>query len=105
MTNDQASMTSAGLALRIGWWAKYALLCIATTAAARAEPSAEHAQFFETKIRPILVENCHKCHGEKKQSGGLRLDSAAAMLAGGESGAAVVPGESEKGPLVEAINY
>jgi hypothetical protein len=38
------------------------------------EPTPEQAKFFESKIRPILVENCQRCHGEKKQSGSLRLD-------------------------------
>jgi len=72
---------------------------------AAAEPSAEDAQFFETKIRPILVENCQRCHGEKKQSGGLRLDGGASLLSGGDSGPALVPGEPAKSLLVEAINY
>ena len=49
------------------------------------EPTAEQAKFFENKIRPILVENCHRCHGEKKQNGQLRLDTAAGLFAGGES--------------------
>jgi Protein of unknown function (DUF1553)/Protein of unknown function (DUF1549)/Planctomycete cytochrome C len=78
-------------------------LCFA--AAVAAEPTAEQALFFESKIRPILVENCHRCHGEMKQSGKLRLDSAAALFAGGESGPAVVPEQPEKSLLVEAINY
>ncbi|MBW8884515.1 MAG: PSD1 domain-containing protein, partial [Planctomycetia bacterium] len=55
--------------------------------------------------RPILAENCHRCHGEKKQNGKLRLDSAATLLAGGESGPALVPGDPEKSLLIEAINY
>ncbi|HMC09695.1 MAG TPA: PSD1 and planctomycete cytochrome C domain-containing protein, partial [Pirellulaceae bacterium] len=49
--------------------------------------------------------NCHKCHGEKKQNGKLRLDSPAALFAGGESGPAIVPGEPEKSRLIDAINY
>jgi hypothetical protein len=87
------------------WWAQPTLLYFVAAITFAGEPSAEQAQFFETRIRPILVENCHRCHGEKKQSGGLRLDSAAGLLAGGESGPAVVPGEPAKSPLVEAINY
>ena len=39
--------------------------------------------FFEQKIRPLLTEQCLKCHGEKKQQGGLRLDSREALLKGG----------------------
>src|SRR4051794_15663031 len=76
-----------------------------------AEPAKEGAdspegiQFFENKVRPILVENCHKCHGEKKQGGTLRLDAKAALLAGGETGPAVVPGKPEESLLIEAISY
>lgn len=92
--------------LSVGWWAQPALLIAAVaTALGAAEPTAEQTQFFETRIRPILVENCHRCHGEKKHNGNLRLDSAAAMLAGGESGPAIVAGEPEKSRLIEAINY
>src|SRR5687767_12049197 len=65
-----------------------------------AEPSAEDTQFFESKIRPILVENCHRCHGDKKQNGKLRLDSLAAMLAGGESGPAITPGKPKESLLI-----
>ena len=91
------------LLLSVGLLAAASIGCAAGALAA--EPTAEQAQFFESKIRPILVENCQKCHGEKKQSGQLRLDSAAGLLAGGESGAAVEPGHPEKSLLVEAVNY
>jgi mono/diheme cytochrome c family protein len=91
---------------RFARWAGPALLCfIAAVGSFAAEPSPEHSQFFEAKIRPILVENCQRCHGEKKQSGSLRLDSLAAALGGGDGGPAVVPGDPEKSPMIEAINY
>jgi hypothetical protein len=61
--------------------------------------------FFETRIRPILVENCQSCHGPKKQKGGLRLDSLAALLEGGETGPAVVPGRPEESLVLKAIEY
>src|ERR1700688_2825455 len=67
--------------------------------------SPSQAQFFETKIRPILADNCWKCHGEQKHKGELRLDSRSALLAGGDSGAAIVPGHPEKSLLVKAIGY
>ena len=67
--------------------------------------SPEGIVFFENKVRPILVANCHKCHGEKKQEGTLRLDAKAAILAGGETGPAIVPGKPEESLLIEAINY
>jgi mono/diheme cytochrome c family protein len=63
------------------------------------------AQFFETKVRPVLAENCFSCHGEKKQRGGLRLDSRAAILEGGDRGPALVPGQPEKSVLVKAVGH
>ena len=67
--------------------------------------SPEAEVFFEKQVRPLLVERCYKCHSEKKQSGGLRLDHRALVLAGGESGPAITPGKPEESLLVEAINY
>ncbi|MBC7856548.1 MAG: PSD1 domain-containing protein [Pirellulaceae bacterium] len=69
-----------------------------------AKPTPEQLQFFETKVRPILVANCHKCHSGKEPKGDLGLDSRGGLLAGGESGEVVVPGQPEKSLLVEAIN-
>ncbi len=66
---------------------------------------AAREQFFEQSVRPLLVENCYSCHGEKKQKGGLRLDSLEGILKGGESGPAVVPGKPEESLLVVAVNY
>ena len=62
-------------------------------------------EFFETHIRPVLADRCYECHGEKKQKGGLRLDSRAAILKGGESGAALVPGDPEGSLVVKAVRY
>lgn len=69
------------------------------------KPSAEQLHFFETEIRPLLIKRCQGCHGPEKQSGDLRLDSREAALAGGESGAALVPGKADESLIVEAINY
>ena len=66
-------------------------------------PTAEQIRFFETSIRPLLVEKCLKCHGDKKQWGGLRLDSRESLMRGGESGAAIVPGKPDKSLLISAI--
>jgi hypothetical protein len=63
------------------------------------------AAFFESAVRPILVERCHSCHGPAKAKAGLRLDSRAAVLAGGESGPAIVPGMPGESLLIDAINY
>lgn len=68
-----------------------------------AEPSAADIEFFESKIRPVLAEQCYSCHGEKKQSGGLRLDSKDALSKGGEHGPPIVPGKATESLLVRAI--
>jgi hypothetical protein len=62
--------------------------------------------FFETKIRPVLVERCHECHSSqaKKLKGGLKVDSRATIRAGGNSGPAVVPGDVEASLLYQAIS-
>ncbi len=69
------------------------------------KPTPAAIQFFETKVRPVLVENCFECHAGKKQKGGLHLDSLAAMLEGGDTEPAIVPGHPEKSLLIKAINY
>ncbi len=58
---------------------------------------------FETAIRPVLVDSCFRCHGGERDSGGLRVDSRDALLAGGDSGAAIVPGNPTASLLVAAI--
>jgi hypothetical protein len=68
-------------------------------------PSPEAIAFFESRVRPVLVENCAKCHGASKHKAGLRLDSRAAALAGGDSGPAVVPGNLEESLLLLAVGY
>ncbi len=68
--------------------------------------SPQAAQFFETKVRPVLAEHCFKCHGNiKKPKADLRLDSRAALLTGGDQGPAIVPREPDKSLLIKAIRY
>src|SRR5437868_1856132 len=64
-------------------------------------------QFFESKIRPLLIDHCYACHSAqaKKLKGGLYLDNRDAALKGGESGPALIPNSPEKSRLIEAINY
>ncbi len=68
-------------------------------------PAPDSPQFFESEIRPILASSCVKCHGESKQKGGLRLDTSATLLTGGESGAVVVPGNADASLLIQAVRY
>ncbi|MEI8281350.1 MAG: DUF1549 domain-containing protein, partial [Armatimonadota bacterium] len=68
------------------------------------EANAEQAAFFESKVRPVLVENCLSCHGSTSQNGELRLDSAAAVLKGGNNGQSIVPGDPSKSLLITAVH-
>lgn len=63
-------------------------------------------EFFESKIRPVLVTHCYRCHSDEsgKAKGGLQLDSRAGWQIGGDSGAAIVPGKPEESLLIEAIS-
>ncbi|MEI7458115.1 MAG: PSD1 and planctomycete cytochrome C domain-containing protein [Pirellula sp.] len=69
--------------------------------------SPDAVQFFETKIRPVLAEKCYRCHSSDGQGirGGLSVDNRDALLAGGESGPAIVPGNLEESILWNAINH
>jgi hypothetical protein len=72
-----------------------------------AEPPKDQAEFFEKHVRPLLTEKCFSCHSEsaKKDKGGLVVDSLAALLQGGDSGPAVVPGKPDESRLIEAVRY
>ncbi len=67
----------------------------------------EHLDFFEKKIRPVLVDKCYSCHSEKadKIKGGLVLDTREGIRRGGDNGPAIVPGDLKESLLIEAIRY
>ncbi|MFN3653326.1 MAG: PSD1 and planctomycete cytochrome C domain-containing protein [Armatimonadota bacterium] len=69
------------------------------------EAAADPARFFETRIRPVLATRCQSCHGGERQSGGLRVDSREALLKGGASGPALIPGKPEQSLLWQALTY
>ena len=71
-------------------------------AAAWGQEVSEKMEFFETRIRPILANNCYSCHTDNKL-GGLRVDSRVALLAGGESGPAIIPGRPDESLLIKAV--
>lgn len=64
-------------------------------------------EFFEAKIRPLLVERCYDCHegGKREPKAGLYLDSREGLRRGGASGAVIVPGDPESSLLIHAIRY
>jgi uncharacterized membrane protein/mono/diheme cytochrome c family protein len=62
--------------------------------------------FFESKIRPVLIQHCHECHAGKRRYGGLKVDSLDALLAGGhDEGPAVIPGDTVSSSLLRSIRY
>ena len=87
---------------------RFLLILLGWCVLARSAFAGGDAEFFEKRIRPVLVAECYKCHsaGSEKLKGGLRLDTREAALKGGESGRpAVVPGDVGKSSLIEAIRY
>lgn len=69
--------------------------------------SAEQTDFFETRIRPVLVAHCYECHSGTTATpkGGLRIDLRETTLAGGDSGPAIVPGNPADSLLLKALRY
>lgn len=74
---------------------------------AETQPSATQLEFFEKKVRPLLTEHCYSCHSVSadKLQAGLLMDSRAALLEGGDSGAAMAPGDVDGSLLIEAVRY
>ncbi len=65
----------------------------------------EQTEFFEKSIRPVLVEQCYKCHGPEKQKGALRVDSRAAILKGTDLGPVVVPGKPDESDFIKSLKH
>jgi len=90
------------LALSVGAMLAYAASAFAQ--ATSADAAVAKIEFFEKKVRPILVENCYSCHSaDTKPAGGLRVDDRNGLLSGGDGGAAVVPGEPEISTLLRRL--
>ena len=85
-------------------WAAIVLLCGSTAAA---QTDVEGVQFFEQKIRPVLVDRCYQCHSKsaKRVWANLLLDTRQAIRTGGNRGPAVVPGSPEDSLLIQAIQH
>jgi len=83
-------------------WILTALTCFPVTGKA----ADSGIEFFEKKIRPILLDECYQCHSqENKVKGGLRLDWKGGWLTGGESGPAITPGQVGKSLLIQAVRH
>ena len=70
-----------------------------------ADVSPKANELFETRVRPLLVRHCYRCHSiaAKKSKGGLRLDTRAGLLKGGDSGPALIPGDPDKSLFIRAV--
>ena len=81
------------------------LVCFSLHAACLSAQEDERAQFFEKRIRPLLIERCYECHSEKSDDlgGGLLLDSREGWEAGGELGPAIVPAKPDESLLMKAV--
>ncbi len=86
-------------------WAIAVAVVTSFSGTARGDDAASIA-FFESRIRPVLVERCYECHSStaKKLRGGLRLDSREGIRTGGDGGPAVVPGNVDESLLFQAIS-
>ena len=82
------------------------LILLGVSGDAFAGPLSEgRVEFFETRIRPVLVRSCYKCHSVKKETHGLRLDSRRAIIQGGDLGPALLPGNPAASLLIRAIRH
>lgn len=78
-------------------------LAMCTWAVATAGPAADVAD-YQRHVKPLLRNKCYACHAALRQEGGLRVDTAAALLEGGDSGPAIVPGDAARSELVRRIS-
>ncbi|MDY3552586.1 PSD1 and planctomycete cytochrome C domain-containing protein [Gemmata sp. JC717] len=76
---------------------------VSARAADPAKPTAAQLEYFEAKVRPVLADHCYSCHGPKKQSAGLRLDTSTGIKAGADDGPVVVPGDPVKSRLIKSV--
>ena len=84
-----------------------AALLVCAAAVAQPPPGSASLEFFEKEVRPVLARHCYACHSSRAATvfGELRLDSEAAVLQGGRSGPAVVPGDPQGSRLIQAVGY
>ncbi len=97
----ELSLLGAGLCLLLAGWAGGTARIAAQPPAVPTEAPATIT--FARDIAPIFKKSCNACHGSEKPQGGLRLESEAAALKGGESGKVIIPGDSEMSPLVRRL--
>ncbi|MHC4880425.1 MAG: DUF1553 domain-containing protein [Planctomycetota bacterium] len=81
-------------------------LLLVTTSASAAGLSDGQREFFETKIRPVLIKHCYSCHNSAKEAAGsLALDDREGLLKGGDGGAIIVPGKPQQSRLISILKH
>lgn len=76
---------------------------LASPAIGADKPTVEQLDQFEKSVRPVFLDHCVRCHGEKKQEAGLRLDTPAGIRKGTDAGPVVIPGDPEKSLLIRSV--
>lgn len=97
----------------VSGWSWVAFFCVAAsvglpvTTASEVEDREDGLQFYESKVRPLLIQHCYPCHSKdaKEVQGGLRVDSRQGLFEGGDSGPAIVEGDPKSSLLVSAVKH
>ena len=89
---------------RVAWIVLCALIGNQAVTVA-APPPADPGEFFESQVRPLLVDTCFKCHSDKKAESSLRVDSRAALMQGGDNGPAINPGNPKQSLLIQVVSH
>jgi hypothetical protein len=91
--------------MRALWIGALPALLVGAIPATAGSPPSTATDFFETKVRPLLVQRCLSCHSGAAARGGLDLDSRAGWQKGGASGPAIVPGSAANSLLLKAVRH
>ncbi len=89
-------------------WSVVLVLAVAVSPCVAGDPAAEQGvRYFEEHVRPLLAKRCYSCHSTRagKAEGGLRLDSRAGWLKGGDNGPSIIPGDADASLLIRAVRY
>jgi hypothetical protein len=109
LASKESNLQVSRKGTRMRYVAILVVLLLAELPAGGAEPesfSTEQLEFFETKIRPLLIDNCYTCHSANTNAkGGLRVDDRNGLLMGGGHGPAIVPGKPDESLLLAAVAH
>ncbi len=87
------------------WLLAATVVCAGSVSNVIAQEKQGDAKYFEDRIRPLLVKNCYRCHGEELAEGKLRLDTKNGWERGGERGPAIVPRDPSASLIIRAVSY